>query len=163
MLLALIIWIGGIVFFSAVEAPEIAHVLSTSSPAFAEIINRSLSILHYFGLACGVLFIFSNLAARAVARRDVIAADALALRAARSSGLRALLVLLMMALTAFSQFWIGRRMHSIRAANNGFEQLSPTSPPRLEFSRLHRYSVTTEGAVLLIGVGVVILTARRSA
>ncbi|HEY0564165.1 MAG TPA: DUF4149 domain-containing protein, partial [Terriglobales bacterium] len=144
MLLALVIWIGGIVFFSAVEAPEVVHVLGVGNPAFAEIINRSLSILHYFGFACGLLFIFADLAVRATARQNIIAGDVSAVRAAQSSDVRILLVCAMLALTAFSQFGIMRRMHVIRTSNAGFEQLSPATPARVEFSRLHRYSVDTE-------------------
>jgi Domain of unknown function (DUF4149) len=161
MLLALVIWIGGIVFFSAVEAPELVHVLGVGNPAFAEIINRSLSILHYFGFACGLLFVFADLAVRATARQNIIAGDVSAVRAAQSSGIRLLLVCVMLALTAFSQFWISRRMHAIRTAHPGFEQLSLAAPERVEFSRLHRYSVNTEGAVLILGLCVVGLTGRR--
>jgi hypothetical protein len=161
MLLALVIWIGGIVFFSAVEAPEVVHVLGASNPAFAEIINRSLSILHYFGIACGLLFIFADLAVRSTARQNIIGGDVNGVRAAQSSGIRLLLVCLMLVLTLLSQFWISRRMHAIRTSHPGFEQLSLASPERVEFSRLHRYSVDTEGAVLVLGLCVIGLTGRR--
>ena len=150
MLLALIIWIGGILFFSAVQAPETAHVLGTSNPAFAEIIGRSLSILHYFGIACGVLFLLASAAEQSLIN----------VRVAASSRV---LVLLMLLVTAFSQFYISRRLHELRTAHSGFEQLAADDPARIAFNRLHRYSVDAEGAVLLLGFGAVVLTARRMA
>ncbi len=152
MLLALIVWIGGIVFFSAVQAPETVHVLGATNPAFAEIIGRSLSILHYFGFACGILYLLASTAEKQVERVFE-----------RTRATARVLVLLMMVVTAFSQFYVGRRMHALRVAAPNFEQLAANDAVHIEFARLHQYSVTAEGVVLLLGLIVVILTARRFA
>jgi Domain of unknown function (DUF4149) len=155
MLLALVVWVGGVLFFSAVQAPATSHVLGTSNPAFGEIINRSLSILHYFGLASGILFLFASLAAQALSPNYDYG------RPQQRPSTARLLVLVMLVLTAFSQFWISRRMHAIRTAHPGYEHLSFDDPARMQFLRLHKYSVATEGTVLLLGLGAVALTARR--
>lgn len=152
MLLALIVWIGGIVFFSAVQAPETAHVLGATNPVFGEIISRSLSILHYFGFGCGILYLLASTTEKQLDRVFE-----------RSRATARVLVLLMLVVTAFSQFFVSRRMHAIHVANPQYEQLAGNDAVRVQFERLHQYSVGAEGVVLLLGLGVVILTARRFA
>jgi uncharacterized membrane protein len=165
MLLALVLWIGGILFFSAVEAPAVFRILGASEMRHlaGDIVNRSLTSLHYIGLTCGIIFILCNLAARAEIHNMIISGESATLRAARGASISITLALLMMLLTAFSQFWISPRMHRIRSANPGLEQLPAESDARAEFNSLHTYSTYTEGAVLLLGFGIVILTARRRA
>ena len=165
MLLALILWIGGILFFSTVEAPAVFRTLGAPELRHlaGDIVNRSLTSLHYIGLTCGIIFILCSLAARAEVHKMIISGESATLRAARGTSLSITFTLLMMLLTAFSQFWISPRMHRIRSANPDLEQLSTGSGPRMEFNSLHKYSTYTEGAVLLLGFGVVVLTARHRA
>jgi hypothetical protein len=66
----------------------------------------------------------------------------------------------MLALTAISQFRITPKMRTLRAEMQAVDRL-PGDNPRLEFDRLHAWSTRLEGGVLLLGFGVVILTARR--
>ena len=56
MLLSLVVWIGGIIFLSFVEAPTAFRVLPPATwpePSSA----HSLSILHWMGLFSGVIFL----------------------------------------------------------------------------------------------------------
>jgi hypothetical protein len=165
MLLALVLWIGGILFFVIVEAPAIFHVLGNPGmmSLAGDIIARSLSTLHYLGFACGIIFIACELAARSIARHRIARADTMVLRTARSRGLRVILVAIMIILTAISQWGVMRRMHNIRTTNPNFESLSRGSGPRAEFDRLHQYSTALEAAVLILGLGTIVLTARRLA
>lgn len=152
MWLCLVLWLGGILFFSAVEAPSVFKVLGAPDTLHfaADIVGRSLSALHYIGLACGVLFILCALAVREL--RGYLRT--------RNFVPEITLVAIMLALTMFSQFWITQGIRLIRAANPQFEQMPPDSPQRQQFDRLHRYSTYTEATVLLLGIGVVVFASR---
>jgi hypothetical protein len=145
MLLSLILWIGSIVYFSAVVAPSVFGVLSPvigGRHLAGDIVNRSLGALHMMGLVCGIIFLIAATMVR---------------RAFRLT--QNYLVVVMLLLTAFSQFGISRRMATIRAESPQLELASLEQ--RTEFDRLHRLSTMTEGAVLLLGLGVVALVAKQ--
>src|SRR5215813_11109371 len=61
MLLALIVWIGGIIFFAFVVAPTLFTVLPTTQMA-GDVVSVSLNRLHYIGLVAGVVFLICSLA-----------------------------------------------------------------------------------------------------
>jgi uncharacterized membrane protein len=143
ILFSLVLWLGGIVFFSAIVAPSVFSVLTPVEGGrhlAGEIVNRSLTALHWMGLICGVVFLVAS---------PIID---------RSFRLKQQLVVAMMLLTAVSQFGITPRMAAIRAEAPQLEQASPAQ--RADFDRLHRISTMTEGTVLLLGLGVVGLVAR---
>lgn len=149
MLLALIVWVGGLIFFAFVAAPSAFAVLPT--PALAgNLVGRNLAALHWIGIVSAVIFLFgSMLYSRAKFARF------------RPFALVNVLVVLMLVLTLISQFAITPRIHALRA------QLTPgnsaTDPVRIEFNRMHQWSTRLEGGVLVLGVAVVLLTSRRLA
>jgi hypothetical protein len=62
VLLSLIIWLGGIIFFSLAVAPHVFAVLSPiagGSYLAGEIVARALHALHVMGIVCGVLLLVS--------------------------------------------------------------------------------------------------------
>ncbi|MCU1308433.1 MAG: hypothetical protein JWN45_3128 [Acidobacteriaceae bacterium] len=143
--LSLVLWIGGIIFFSAVEAPAVFGVLTPVEGGrhlAGEIVSRSLGALHWMGLVCGVVFLIASSIIHKTFRAT-----------------QHLLVVAMLLLTAVSQFGITRRLAAIRAEAPQLELASPAQ--RADFDRLHRLSTMTEGAVLLLGLGVVGLVSRR--
>jgi uncharacterized membrane protein len=145
VLLSLVLWIGGIIFFSAVVAPSVFGVLTPVEGGrhlAGEIVNRSLGALHWIGLVCGVVFLL---------------ASSIIHKSFRVT--QHLLVIGMLLLTAVSQFGITPRLAAIREEAPQLEQASPAQ--RAAFDRLHRLSTMTEGAVLLLGLGVVGLVSRR--
>ncbi|MGZ4858787.1 MAG: hypothetical protein ACXV8M_04470, partial [Candidatus Angelobacter sp.] len=75
----------------------------------------------------------------------------------RPFALSHVLVVLMLAFTIISQFGITPHMRVLRSSPAMME--SPES--RAEFDSLHAWSTRLEGGVLFLGLGVVILTARR--
>jgi hypothetical protein len=149
MLLALIVWIGGIVFFAFVEAPTLFAVLPTTRLA-GDVVSASLTKLHWMGLFCGIVFLvcslFYNWREHAQPRTFAVAH---------------IFVLLMLLFTAYSQFGVTPRMRALRAELQSMDNLSPADPRRVEFDRRHEWSTRLEGGVLFLGVGLVILTARR--
>jgi hypothetical protein len=72
---------------------------------------------------------------------------------------RHLLIIVMLALTLLSQFWIIPRMDSLRASVGDFAAVPLDNPARAQFDALHVWSTRVEGAVLVLGLVAVYLTA----
>jgi uncharacterized membrane protein len=151
MLLSLVIWIGGIIFLAFVEAPTAftPGLLPTRHMA-GSIIGRSLDLLHFMGIASGIVFLIAS----AIYYR-VTAGDAHPL------AIRHLLIALMLVLTLISQFRISPRMHALRAQAVVIDNLSSSDPVRREFDRLHVWSEKFEEAVLLLGLLALFRTAQE--
>jgi len=160
MLLALIVWIGGIIFFAFVLAPTLFGVLPTTKLA-GDVVNATLTKLHWMGLVSGVVFLVCSLIynERKHAQMKLFSAGHI-------------FITVMLALTAISQFGITPRLRRVRfqlelAQKPDYIPYIPGSTPRLiarsteQFNNLHAWSTRLEGGVLFLGLGVVILTARR--
>lgn len=144
MLLALIVWIGSIIFFAFVVAPTLFTVLPDPHTA-GQVVGPTLAKLHYIGLIAGVAFLFCSLT------YNRLWSGRPRLRSATH-----ILIVLMLVMTAISQFGVTPRIRTLRS------DLSNGSPiARADFDRLHNWSTRLEGGVLVLGLGVVILTARR--
>jgi uncharacterized membrane protein len=145
MLLTLIVWIGGIIFFAFVVAPALFSVLPTTQMA-GDVVSVSLSRLHYIGLAAGAVFLICSLIYNRLryAQLKIF------------SGSHVLIVLMLL-LTAISQFAVTPRMREIRSSPAALESYSV----REEFDRLHLWSTRLESGVLLLGLGLVVVTSRR--
>ncbi len=150
MLLALIVWIGGIIFFAFIEAPTLFAVLPTAKLA-GDVVSASLTKLHWMGLVSGITFLICSLLYNW--QKDV---------QLRPFALSHVFVGLMLIFTAYSQFRITPRMRELRAEMQNAANMSPSESSRAEFDRLHVWSTRLESGVLLLGFGVVILTARGS-
>ena len=144
MLLALIVWIGGIIFFAFVLAPTLFTVLPAQTAG--NVVSPSLSKLHWIGLIAGAVFFVCSAAYNRARHAQF-----------RLFSATHVLVVLMLFLTAVSQFAITPRMRELRGTPPGLD--APNA--RAEFNRLHALSTRSEGGVLLLGSLVVILTARR--
>jgi uncharacterized membrane protein len=145
MLLALIVWIGGIIFFAFVLAPTLFGVLPTTKLA-GDVVNATLTKLHWMGLVSGAIFLVCSLLYNWQKYVQL-----------RPFALSHVFIVLMLAFTMLSQFGITPRMRELRSSPSIME--SPAG--RAEFDRLHAWSTRLEGGVLFLGLGVVILTARR--
>jgi len=153
--LALGLWLGALVFFGAVLAPiafsQLPPLFATPAAgihAAGMIVGDSLVRLHWIGLFCGLIFLVVSVVARAHYRTIIP---------------QAVLVLVMMLLTAYSQFSIIPRMDTARESVGGnVEAVAANNPGRQIFDRLHQRSVHVEGLVLLCGVGALVATAHWS-
>ena len=151
MLLSLVVWIGGIIFFAFVLAPTVftPSILPTRQLA-GNVVNRSLGIMHWMGICCGVVFAFTSMInARVVSG------------SAQLFAVRNLLVYAMIILTLISMFAVVGRMQVLRSQMTVIDEVPLNDPRRAEFDRLHVWSTRLEGTVLLLGLAVVFLTARR--
>jgi len=149
MLLSLVVWLGGITFFAFVLAPTVFTVLPTRELA-GTVVNRTLPILHWMGVASGIVFLATS-----------IAYSAMTTGSAQALAPRHILVLLMLVLTLVSMFAISSRMMALRAEMGVIDTVPHDDPRRVEFNRLHQWSTRIEGSVYLIGLVVLYLTARQ--
>jgi len=151
LLLAIVVWIGGIIFLAFVEAPTAftPGMLPTRHMA-GSIVGRSLDLLHYMGIASGIVFLIASM----VYYRVTVGS-------ARPLSIRHLLIALMLILTLISQFAVTPRMHALRAQAVVIDNLSFNNPIRSEFDRLHIWSEKLEEAVLLLGLVALFRTAQE--
>ena len=133
MLLTLSLWVGGILFFSAVEAPVILGHVHDRALA-GEIINRSLVELHWLGMVCGLVFLLASLLR-----------SYLETHSTRLLAWPHVFVLLMLVSTVVSQQFVLPAIAELRAV-----QADPTAAA--QFRNLHNWSVGLEGAVLFLGL-----------
>ncbi len=145
-LLAIALWLGSIFFFGAVLAPTVFHVLPTHTMA-GNVVFPSLTRLHYIGLICGIIFILAALTDAALSHARVLS--------------QIVLVVLMLALTVYAQFGIGRTMNRMRLAMGEIDTLPQSDPQRAHFNRLHVWSTRLEGTIFFLGLGVLLLRSRR--
>lgn len=156
ILLALVIWVGGLLFFGAVVAPVAFETLMPMLPDPAvglqvagTMVRDSLTRLHDIGLFCGAILLLLCIVERVIRSTR------------RSIGPPLLLIAVMLGLTAYSQFSVIPRMESLRIkAGAAMADPMSTNPARVDFNRFHNLSTSLEGIVLLSGLGLIVLYAR---
>lgn len=149
MLLALITWIGGIIFFAFVLAPTVFRVLPTREMA-GNVVNPSLTALHWMGIVSGIVFLICSLFL-----------DRLQYARFKPLTLTHTLLVLMLALTLVSQFAIAPRMRALRTEMVVIDNVPFNDARRMEFNGLHQWSTRLEEGVFFLGLVVVVLTAKR--
>lgn len=145
-LLAVVVWVGGIIFFAFVVAPVAFSVLPSTHMA-GSVVAGTLGVLNWIGLGCGLLFLLAAalLWSKAAASRRLISAELW-------------LVLAMIAVSGYIQWRIVPAMERDRIAAGGDIDAAPKdSPARVDFERLHPLSEKLEGAILFAGLGVIML------
>jgi hypothetical protein len=148
MLLSLVAWIGGIIFFAAVVAPTVFTVLPTHDLA-GKVVSRSLGALHWMGIVSGIIFLIASMW---YSRLNVGFAHPFATRN--------VLVIIMLVLTLVSVFVVGAKMLTLRADIGIIDNVPQNDPRRVEFNELHRWSTRLEVGVLAMGLAVLYLTGK---
>jgi uncharacterized membrane protein len=151
MLLSLVVWLGGLIFFAFVLAPTaFTHGLLPTRHMAGSIVGRSLDLLHDMAIVSGFVFLIASM----VYYRMTVGN-------ARPLALRHLLIVAMLVLTMISQFAISPKMHALRAQAGVIDNLALNDPVRAEFDRLHVWSEDFESAVLLLGLVAIFRTAQE--
>jgi hypothetical protein len=150
MVLSLIVWVGGIVFFPVV-AQTAFSVLPTRHLA-GLVVARALGILHWMGIVSGIVFLASSLLY-----------SRLSSGSAQVFAARNVLVCLMLALTLISQFGIIPRMDALRTSIGEIDSIPVDNLVRLQFDALHHWSTRLESGVMLLGLAAAYLVARSLA
>jgi uncharacterized membrane protein YhhN len=114
-------------------------------------VGRALSKLHWIAIISGIIYLISSLLYSRLTDGT-----------AHVFAGRHVLLCLMLALTLLSQFWIMPRMDTLRGQVADFASVPIDNPARVQFDALHVWSTRVEGAVLLLGLVVVYLTAASS-
>ena len=148
MLLSLVIWIGALIFFPVVA--QISFTVLPSPHLAGLVVRNSLIALHWMGFMSGIVF----LACSSICDRVTIGRF-------RVFALSHILVIVMLTLTAISQFKIIPRMDALRISAGEIAALPAGNPIRAQFNSLHVWSTRIETAVLLLGLVVLYSVARR--
>jgi hypothetical protein len=149
-LLAMVIWVGGLIFFAFVVAPVAFNLAYTHAlPSTHEaglVVAGTLAVLHPMGEICGAVFLFAT------------ALFWLRSPGHRLLGTEVLLTVFMLVATLYVHLHILPAMERDRiAAGGAIDAAPPDNPDRIDFERLHPISEKIEGAALFLGLGVVIL------
>lgn len=145
--LALIVWLGAEVFFPVVAAVAFTTVADTHMAG--TVVAHLIRILHNMGLVAGIVAL-------------ILLALAPAWNIYRSKTVLAPMVLLviMLACTAYSQYGIIPAMERDRIAAGGAINTQDTANPNTaDFNRLHNRSTLVEEVVLVLGIATVALVA----
>jgi Domain of unknown function (DUF4149) len=140
-------WVGAIIYFAAVVAPEAFTVLASRDEAGA-IVRCTLARLHLFGAIAAAIYLIASLALEKSWRALVKPA--------------ALGVILMLLLTLASRRIVMPRMAELRVSMRSVDATPPSDPRRVQFDRLHTISVDIEGGVLAVGLIALFLTLRET-
>lgn len=145
--LALSLWIGADVFLSFVVAPGAFALLGNRDTA-GMFVGYGLGRLHFAGIFLGLTFLVVRLL-RTMDFASFVTPAALA-------------IVLMMALTAASQFTVSNRMNRLKIEMVSVQNTPENDPRRVEFNRLHHTSVAYEVAVLALGLAAMYLLVREA-
>lgn len=149
-LLALALWVGGIVFFLAVA--NVAFKSMPDAHLAGIIVRGSLLALHRIGLFAGVAYLFFTLALLATHDSHPVRA------------IEIVLVVSMMALTLYLQQSVLPHMETDRLTLGGDVQATaPDLPAHRHFDRLHALSTRLEGTILLEGIALLCMAPIQAA
>lgn len=148
MLLSLVVWVGGIIFLSFVEAPS-AFSIAPSRHVAGTLVGHTLSILHWMGLFSGVVFLGCSMLL-----------NSLVTGSAQPLATRHILLCGMLLLTVISQFAISPKMATLRTQFGDIDTVPANDPGRVQFESLHQWSVRLEVVVLVLGLIAIYFTAR---
>jgi hypothetical protein len=141
------LWLGAMAFFSFVVAPSAFVVLQQQQLAGA-LVSRTLGALEIIGIIAGAILIALLFFSRERDRAFLYELIALAL---------------MTVSMLVSHFVVSRRMHDLRMSLGEIAQLAANDPARVEFDRLHQYSVWLMGFDILGAIALIVYLARRNA
>lgn len=149
MMLSLIVWLGGLIFFAFVLAPTVFSVLPTRHLA-GSVVSSALTKLHWMGIISGIVFLIASMLY-----------SRLNTGAVHPCAARHVLLYFMLALTVISQFGVTPKMAALRSSMTEIDKVPLNDPSRVAFDALHVWSTRLEGAVLLLGLVAVYLTAAQ--
>ncbi len=149
MLLSMVVWVGGIIFFAFVVAPALFSILPTRHLS-GLVVTRTLTLLHWMGVVCGGVFLICS------AFEAYYTSGSVQANAARN-----LLVFGMVVVTLFSQIGVSTKMAALRAEMGEIDKVPVSDPRRIAFNHLHQWSTGLEVVVLALGLATIYVIARQ--
>src|SRR5438270_11707974 len=112
MMISLVVWLGGLIFFAFVLAPTVFSVLPTRHLA-GSVVSSALPKLHCMGIVAGVIYLISS-----------IVYFRLTTGTTHTFAARHLLICLMLLLTLISQLGVSPKMSALRASMVAIDKVS---------------------------------------
>jgi hypothetical protein len=135
-LLSLSFWVGGVVFFSFLVAPVLFRAFSVERAG--ETVGVIFPGYHKLGILCGLLALVSLVLVALIERRWPL--------------LRLGLLSIMVIMSLYAGLVTGPRASELREKIHQKEGGAPSMELKNEFHRLHQQAVFLNGAILLLGV-----------
>jgi hypothetical protein len=142
---ALVIWVGGLITIGSVVAPSAFAVLGASGPGqvppAALLVGEVLRRFHLAAYAAGIVLLSTLLMMKVVGPRPP------------GFGVRLVLVSAMLATTLLSGFWVDPQIASMRASVGvPMGSLTPDDARRVRFGRFHGLSTMLMAVTALGGL-----------
>jgi len=140
---ALAIWVGGLITIGGVVAPSAFAVLEAlgGPPLAAVLVGEVLRRFHVVGYAAGAVLLATLLLMKVVGPRPP------------GFGARLVLVSAMLGVTLFAGLWVDPQIASMRAqVGVPIRTLAPDDARRVQFGRLHGLSTTLLAVTALGGL-----------
>lgn len=134
-------------FFSFVVAPGAFTALPTQQLA-GSLVSKTLGVLEIIGIIIGLLLMAIVILSRERSKAFLYELGAL---------------MLMTSSMLVSHFFVSNRLHQMRMSLGEIAQLAANDPSRLEFDKLHQYSVWLMGFDILGAIALIVYLARRNA
>ena len=137
-LLALVLWVGGLLVLGAIGAPSIFDVVALRGVAdgrvlAGEIFGETLRRFHLLSYVCGAVLLLTIIIRAVLGPRP------------RRFAIRALIALLMLGATAYSGLVMSAQIAAAQAAIGAAPSSLPEGDPRrVRFGRLHATSTALE-------------------
>ncbi|HEX6976278.1 MAG TPA: DUF4149 domain-containing protein [Vicinamibacterales bacterium] len=145
-LLALVLWIGGLLVLGAIGAPSIFHVLAQRQVADGRILagaifGETLRRFHLLSYACGAVLLVTIIVRAVLGPRP------------RRFAIRAAIAFLMLAASVYSGVVVSAEIATAQAAIGAAPSSLPESDPRrAQFGRLHATSTGLQLVPVLGGL-----------
>ena len=145
-LVALTLWVGGLIVLGAIVAPSVFEVLAArhiagdrlvAGAVFGEILRR----YHVLSFACGAVLLATLTLRGVMGPRPLM------------FSVRLLVAFLMLVATAYSGMIVAPRIERVQASAGVAPSTLPDNDPRrVEFQRLHRTSTSIQAVPILRGL-----------
>jgi uncharacterized membrane protein len=144
-LIALVVWIGGIVFFSFITAPSLFQNLPPefAGKAVSAIFPKYYPLGYISGLVAFACLLISGF------------------KTGNWAVFKLLLIVAMLFLTVTNGIITHPKARALKEEMQSTQSQTELVHIKEVFDRIHRWSVINNGIVLLLGVAVIVLTARR--
>lgn len=143
--LSLVIWIGGMIFFSFIAAPSIFKALPRETAG--DVVGNIFPKYWLMGYLCSITSLITIIMLSYMERSYSLA--------------RIGLLVLMMALTFYSGLVVGAKAREVKAQIRMVEDTSKKEILKSEFNTLHKRSTVLNIAILILGLAVIFLTAYK--
>ena len=142
-LMSLVVWVGGIIFFSFLGAPSIFKILDRELAG--DVVGDIFPKYWMMGYICSPIALGTLIF--------------LAKTSATSAGIRIILLSVMLVAMFYSGFGIGAKAKKIKTEMRATEDVAQKELMRKHFGKIHGISMMVNLTILLLGIAVIFITA----